>query len=451
VAKLESVNLFCSIAAVNDLELQQMDVTTAFLISPLDEEVYMMQPKGFEVKGQESKVWRLKKSIYGLKQASRVWNQKMDSKLTSMGFKPCVSDPCMYVRHGGKGGSFLIALYVDDLLLASKDKNQMKVVKKELQAAWNVKDLGEAHQFLGLTITRNRKERTMHLCQEQLLKTALVDAKMIDCNSAPTPYEMQTKLFNDSETRTASERASMEGIDYRHTVGQLQYAASNTRPDICAAVSMVSSYTNDPGPMHWKAVKRILRYIKGTLDYGIVLGGGIKVTLEGYSDADWAGDSDTRRSRTGYIFYVGKGCVTWQSKRQATVSLSTTQAEYQSLSTATQELLWIRALLKELGYDQSEPTPMHQDNMGCIELTKSNKNHQRTKHIDIRHHFIKDVVDQKQMEMHWFPTKKMHADIMTKPLAAPTFHRLRDQLNMQTSTGFVEHLKHSSKGAVGTA
>ena len=187
---------------------------------------------------------------------------------------------------------------------------------------------------------------------------------------------------------------------------------------------------------HWKAVKRILRYIKKTISYGITLGDSAKINLVGYADSDWANDQDDRKSTSGYVFYLGKGCITWQSKKQPTTALSTTEAEYMSMSNATKELIWLRTLLNEIGFHQSDATTIYQDNMGSIDLSQNNKNHDRTKHIDIRHHFLRDHIQSGNMKSIYCKTKEMVADMLTKPLAKPSFVYLREKLNMETSEEF---------------
>ena len=348
--------------------------------------------------------------------------------------------------------AFYVAVYVDDLLMATKDLEVMKEVKKGLSESFDMKDLGEAHQFLGMVITRNRREKTIHLSQQSLLEKILVDADMVDCNATSSPFEITSKLRKDIHERTATEQSEIDDFDFRHTVGQLFYVSNNTRPDLAAAVGIVSSYVNNPGLSHIAAVKRILRYVKGTVELGLVLGGRGR-DLEGFSDADWAGDLDTRRSRTGYAFYIGTGCVSWMSKKQATVALSTTEAEYQSLSAATAELIWIRSLLAELKRPQIAPTTVFQDNTGCVQLSQNSKGQSRVKHMDIRHHFLRDAVTNKVMNVEWLSTHEMVADIMTKPLPAPTFLKLRDLLNLETRSKFLSVVEesHLSKEAVNIA
>ena len=368
VAKLNSVRTLLSIVAIEDLEMTHMDVTAAFLIPELKEEVFMKLPLGL----QEQQVWKLKKSLYGLKQASRAWNQEVEFFLLSLGFHSCKTDPCIFVKNS-VDSKIIIGLYVDDLLIASTKLDDLIQIKLRLKSKWDIKEVSTSSSFLGLAIARDRLNRRIHLSQESLIADILVDCEMEKCNPAKIPYESGLKLC-----KSESEEPDEFQLDYRHTIGQLLYVAINTRPDITAAVSILSQYVSNPGPTHWQATKKLLRYLQGTSDFGIILGGG-SLTLSGFTDADWAGDVDSRKSRTGYIFKLGDGPISWQSKKQPTVALSTTEAEYLSLSAGLQEALWLRQLLDELGYTQSRPTIMHQDNTGCIELTKSNKNHSRAK------------------------------------------------------------------------
>jgi transposase InsO family protein len=441
VAKFTSVKILLSIAAVHDLEVHQMDVTTAFLIPELAEDVHMKPPTGFHSSSKADHVWKLNKTIYGLKQSSRYWHQEVKTNLLTIGFVACKSDPCIFVKRQG-GLIIIVALYVDDILIVTNCKKELGSTKMALMARWDMKDLGEVQKFIGLTIQRDRSKRVIHISQSQIAHEILEDAGMTDCNATKAPLETKVKLYDDSATRTEADKEAMQYIDYRHTVGQLLFMSLHSRPDLSAAVAIASRFVHNPGMTHWSAVKRIIRYIKGTIDHGIVLGGDTQLKLEGFSDADWANDIDSRRSRTGYSFFLGDGCVSWQSKRQATVALSTTEAEYMSLSSACQELLWILSLTDEIGYPLPRPVTMHQDNKGCIELTKNNKNHPNTKHIDIRHHFIKDLVEKGTVTMQFRPTKTMTADIFTKALAAPRFQELRDSLNVHSRSAVkLNHVK----------
>jgi hypothetical protein len=431
VAEMQSVKLFLCIAASNDLYVEHTDVDTAFLIPELKEKVWIKLPNG--------KTYLLNKTLYGLKQSSREWNKEADKNLRSIGFTPLLSDPCIYTRKDKDGRTFYLALFVDDILLAHHNLEDIKTVQRDISRFWKTKNFGPVTKFLGLSIHRNYLTKSIHLSQEELLKECLKITNLSDCNPAVTPFDHEIKLQKATDNDKYLSIAEKE--IYQSIVGKLFYVSNNTRPDLCTAVSMVSSYVSNPTAEHMAAVKRILRYCKGTLTLGIQLGGEHNALplIVGYSDADWAGDLDTRRSRTGYTFHIGSGCITWHSKKQATVALSTAEAEYMSLSSATQELKWLRCLLDELGFPQ-EITEMNQDNKSCIQITHS---HQRSKHIDIRHHFIKDEINLSNMKMNWCPTKDMVADIMTKPLPRPRFIELRDKLNVKSIDQFLTTIEKS--------
>ena len=439
VAHLNTVKLFLSIVAINDLELKQMDVKQAFLIPHLKELVYVRLPTG--------QIRKLNKTLYGLKQSAYEWNKEADGKLRSLGFVPCITDPCIYVRDANHPTKrpFYITLFVDDLLFGHNDVLEIKKVQDALSKSWQLSDLGDAGQFLGIAIHRNRANREIFLSIGKLLRECLDDMSMIECNPVKTPYDLNIELRKATENDDLLNPKDQKM--FQHIVGKLFYASNNVRPDLTTSVSMISSYVSNPTKLHWLALKRVLRYVKGSLDDGIVLGGNTPTpVLVGYADSDYAGCLDTRRSRTGYTFHLGEGCITWQSKKQATVALSTSEAEFLSLSSATQEVKWLRTLLEELGFQQ-DIVELNQDNTGCMGMVKKRNMPAKSKHIDIRHHFIHDAIKEKLMELKWCPTDLMKADIMTKPLPAPRFIQLKQLLNVMSLCDF----KARCKEAIGIA
>lgn len=237
---------------------------------------------------------------------------------------------------------------------------------------------------------------------------------------------------------------------YHTLVGKLSYVATNTRPDLAVIVSQLGSYVSNPTTNHFDALKRVLRYCAGTTSFGVVLGGldSTLPVLVGYSDSDWARDLDTRKSRTGYVFLLNDGCITWQSKKQPTVALSTSEAEYMSLSSATQELRWLIQLLGELGFVQP-PVLIHQDNQGCIQMAKGYAQHSRSKHIDIRHKHIEQAISDNILAVPYISTHDMLADLLTKPLNAPRFLDLRNRLHIISRDQFQQMASclYSSKEA----
>ena len=248
---------------------------------------------------------------------------------------------------------------------------------------------------------------------------------MEECNPVSTPMETAAKFMK----RTDDDPPCNKQL-YQQAVGCLTYASVTTRPDISSAVGILSQFMSDPSEHHWRGIKRVLRYLKGTLQYGIIQFLGSDVQLIGFADADWAGDLDTRCSTSGYVFQVGNATVSWNSKRQKTVARSSTEAEYVALSNAAQEAIWLRRLLNDLGVDASSPTVIYEDNNGAIELSTNAKNHKRTKHIDIAYHFARERVHSGELKVIHCPTKEMTADIMTKGLPKVQYQRFRDAMGV---------------------
>jgi hypothetical protein len=335
----------------------------------------------------------------------------------------------------------IIALYVDDLLLACSSLAFMDKLKAALHSEYEMKDLGEAKFVLGIEIERDRANRVIYLNQQQYIENVLERFNMSDCKPVATPMEANVKLTKSQSSSTDKERQEMAAVPYQSAVGSLMYAMTCTRPDIAYAVSTASRFCSNYGSAHWVAVKRIMRYLKGTAHYRLQLGGGAGVVLSGYCDADWAGDLDERKSTTGYAFYIGDGLISWNSKRQATVALSTAEAEYMAATQAVKEVLWLKQLLNEIGFTQSQPVLIHSDNQGCIALTKNPAYHSRTKHIDIRHHFIRDAVEVGAVELQYCATDDMVADVLTKALA-------RDKHEKHTGGLGLIHSKDSQSGSV---
>jgi hypothetical protein len=414
-AKGASIRAVLALAADADLELDQMDVATAFLNGNLEEEIYMRQPEGTIRPGDEHLVWRLKRSIYGLKQSSRAWYKELDAFLRSIGFKCCESDASVYVQLFDDG-IVIVVVYVDDLLIAAS-RHLLQGIKDKLSGRFEMTDLGHANWLLGMEIKRDRVQRTVSLGQAAFAKDILERFNMSDCNPADTPMSLE-KLSSDMSPASKEEEEHMAMVPYRSAVGSMMYLMICSRPDLATAIGILSQYMASPGPQHWTAAKRVLRYIAGTVDKVLVLGGRPKggLVLTGYADADWAGDIDRRRSTSGFCFSLGRGCITWSSKRQSAVALSTLEAEYISIGTAVREVLWLRAFLAELHHPQETATVIKEDNQGCIARIKNPGQHSRTKHIDIVHHFVRDIYESGIIDVEYCRTDAMVADILTKPL-----------------------------------
>jgi transposase InsO family protein len=426
VAKFTSIRLLLALAAHYDYEVHQMDVRTAFLNGDLDVDIYMRQPDGFVEPGHGHLVCHLKKSLYGLKQAGRAWYHKIHAALVALQFSPLVSDTCVYVRRTD-GHVIFVALYVDDLLLVTDSLPLLATLKHDLSNRFEMTDLGEVQYILGLQVTRDRLRRTLTLSQAEYVRRLLERYGMLNSRPTDTPIATGTRLSQDDcPTVPVVPVPSMQGHSYAAIVGGLMYAMLGTRPDLAFAVASLSRFTSNPGEPHMQALKRVLRYLHGTVNHQLMYDGregnkghpsNTSGTLLGYCDADWAASMDDRRSVTGWVFLVAGGAISWQSQRQKSVALSTVEAEYMAASNATKEAVWLRTLLNELGETQSNATTILTDNQGSIALAKNPEQHQRSKHIDIRYHFIRERIADGVVRLEYVPGTEMVADHLTKPLA----------------------------------
>ena len=348
VVKHVSIRFLLAITVNEDLELEQLDVKTAFLHGVIEEEIFMEQPDGFE-QGGEDKVCLLKKSLYGLKQSPRQWNKRFDKFMRDQEFTRSTQDQCVYIKEVAENQFVYLLLYVDDMLLAPKGMDEITKLKKLLSSEFDMKDLGSAKRILGMDIFRNREAGTLQLSQSEYLQKVLKKINMVDCKSSNTPVGAHFKL---SAIEDASEMLNPEEIPYSSVVGSVMYAIVGSRPDLAYGVGLVSRYMSRPGELHWEAITWLLRYIKGASKVCLTYTKGKEFAIEGFSDSDYAADLDRRRSLSGYVFRVGGNTVSWRSCLQPIVALSTTEVEYIALTEAVIEGIWISGLLEELGYKQ---------------------------------------------------------------------------------------------------
>ena len=325
------------------------------------------------------------------------------------------TDNCVYQRNR-ENDILIVAVYVDDLLILANNVKTIDQIKEELSQKFEMTDLGEAHYCLGIQIIRDRQKGIIEINQAKYIEDVLKRFGMENSKPVATPMQTGTKLSKSMSPVTKEEIDEMENVPYQSAIGSLMYAMLGTRPDIAYAVGALSQYSSKPGKEHWRAVKWIMRYLRGSTDYRLQYrrGGGV---IEGYSDADWANNIDDRKSTTGYTFRLAGAAVSWSSKKQATVALSTTEAEYMALAQAVKEGIWLNRLLGEIGHSPRLPITIHSDNQGAIDLTKNSMYHSRTKHIDIKHHFLRDVVELGTVGIIFCGTENMVADILTKGLA----------------------------------
>jgi hypothetical protein len=409
----------------------------AYLKGELDEEIYMELPDGAKYPGKEGWVWRLKKPLYGLKQAGRQWKRKLDKAMEKLGFRKSRADDCLYIlRENGKV-ILLVLVYVDDMALAGKTVATIKAFKTSLGNIFEITDLGELEHILGIQVERDRKARTITLNQTAYIEDLLYRHRLRDCAPVSTPLAVKDRLSTEQSPSTPAEQTEYNeyanGLVYAECLGGVLYA-TQTRPDIQHAVGVCAQFSANPGRAHLEALKRIFRYLKGTARYGLTLGRKDgQLDLIGWTDSDWAQDPDTRRSLGGFVFDIAGGSVSWSSKKQPTVALSTVEAEYMAASNATKEAIWLRVLLEDLGFPQMTATTIHADNQGCIALSKNPVAHSRAKHIDIRHHFIRERIARREIDLQFCPTTQMIADIFTKQLPREAFEKFR------TALGVAEH------------
>ena len=409
VARLTTIRVLLSLAASHGLLVHQMDVKTAFLNGELDEEIYMDQPDGFVVEGQEGKVCKLLKSLYGLKQAPKQWHEKFDKTLTSAGFAVNEADKCVYYRHGG-GEGVILCLYVDDILIFGTNLEVINEVKSFLSQNFDMKDLGVADVILNIKLIRG--ENGITLLQSHYVEKILNRFGYIDSKPSPTPYDPSLLLRKNK-------RIARNQLEYSQIIGSLMYLASATRPDISFAVSKLSRFTSNPGDDHWRALERVMRYLKGTVELGLHYTG-YPAVLEGYSDSNWISDVDEIKATSGYVFTLGGGAVSWRSCKQTILTRSTMEAELTALDTATVEAEWLRDLLMDLPIVE-KPVPailMNCDNQTVIVKVNSSKDNMKSsRHVKRRLKSVRKLRNSGVITLDYIQTARNLADPFTKGLS----------------------------------
>jgi hypothetical protein len=432
VAKLTSIRAVLAMAAAEDFELHQIDIKGAYLNGELTEHetIYMSQPPGYHAPNSTGRVCRLRKTLYGLKQSGRRWYQRLvDIMLRYLGFSHCDVDQAVFFWREGCM-IIIVLVHVDDCMIAATTITLVKDFKAKIAEHVKITDLGELHWFLGIEIRRDREKQTIHLSQWSYIDSILRRYNLQDLKPVSTPMETQTKLSSSQSPATTAEFTLMHDVPYHEAVGSLMYAALGTRPDIAFAVQTVSRFLTKPGFLHWEAVKRIFRYLKGTVDLWLSYGHA-KVDLAGYVDADGSMAKD-RHAISGYAFIIHGGAISWSAKRQEIVSLSTTESEYVVATHTAKEALWLRSLIQQLFDNTLSPTTLFSDNQSAITLSKDHQYHARTKHIDVRFHFIRWIIEQGSIRLVYCPTKDMIADTLTKALPSTKVKHFASELGLSS-------------------
>jgi hypothetical protein len=428
VARYESLKIVLAMATILDMEVHQMDVCTAFLNGKLLEDIYMKEPEGH--KTGEDNVCKLLKSLYGLKQAGRIWYQLLHDFMTRNGFSRCHKEYCIYIQKDN-GATTIVVVYVDDLTIASTDITRIHKIKKTLSGRFEMKDLGEVSYLLKIEIKRNREKKQMTLSQHKYIEDLIERFNMTTCTPTSTPQVADEKLYVPTDMTT--QQVEAQGYPYRELVGALLHLTRGTRPDIANAVRTLSKFLITHNVTHWTAALRVLRYLKGTSTYGLVYDGNHddKITYQLYSDASFANTDEQRHSVTGYVVMMAGGPVSTKTTKQGNVTISTTEAELVACSEACRESEWIGFLLEELGFKQTKPITVHCDNTAVVAIAKNPGNHNGTKHIEIRHLYIRHLVDQGRANIKYCWTEDMIADILTKAISTRLFLKLRHMLGVR--------------------
>ncbi|RVW88887.1 Retrovirus-related Pol polyprotein from transposon TNT 1-94 [Vitis vinifera] len=423
VSMKDSFRIIMALVAHYDLELHQMDVKTTFLNGDIDETIYMVQPENFVSEDSKNMVCKLTKSIYGLKQASRQWYFKFHQIIVSYGFEANLMDECVYHKFSGSKYIFLV-LYVDDILLATNDISILHDTKRFLSKHFEMKDLGDASFVLGIQIHRDRSRGILGLSQRTYIDKVLQRYGMQNSKPGDTPVAKGDKFNLNQCPKNSLESQEMQKIPYASAVGSLMYAQVCTRPDIAYIVGMLGRYLSNPGMDHWRAAKRVMRYLQRTKEYMLTYRRLDQLELIGYSDSDFAGCQDSRKSTSGYIYLLAGGAISWRSAKQTLVTTSTMEAEFVACYEASNQGIWLRNFVIGLrvldGIER--PLKIFCDNKSAVLYSNNNRSSTKSKYIDIKFLVVKEKVQSGQISIEHIGTNSMIADPLTKGLPPKVFH-----------------------------
>lgn len=322
----------------------------------------------------------------------------------------------------------MVVIYVDDLIIATNDKDKLNNLKMKLSKTFEMKDLGEIKYCLGIEFTKT-DDGAISMSQSKYINDILVRFNMGECKDVSTPLNSNVKLTKEMCPKSEEEMMEVQNLPYQNLIGSLMYLAVSTRPDIAHAVSVLSQFNTNYGKEHWIAAKRVLRYLKGTQHWELKFSKS-EIGLEGFADADWGASIDDRRSYTGYIFKIADAAISWESRKQRTVALSSTEAEYMSISESSKEAINLKRFLVEILSLQG-PVTIYNDNQGAGKLCKNPVFHNRTKHVDIRHHFVRETIERGDIKIEYLSTEEMPADLLTKALSTPKHNQCCKQMGLK--------------------
>ncbi|WJX39045.1 hypothetical protein P8452_26635 [Trifolium repens] len=396
VARHETIRLVIALACSRKWPLFHLDVKSAFLNGPLEEDVYVKQSPGFELKGKERKVLKLNKALYGLKQAPRAWNKRIDQFFVMQGFRKCSVEYGVYVKSSDDKHMLIICLYVDDMLVTGSSSIEIENFKSQMKCEFEMTDLGKLTYFLGMELLEIPKGMILH--QAKYATEILRKFEMLDCNSSVTPADTRAKIEEDTSGD------AVDSTMFRQLIGSLRYLCQ-TRPDISYAVGYVSRFMSKPLKSHLLTAKRILRYINGTIHYD-------------------------RRSTSGYLFKFQNAPVSWCSKKQSVIALSSCEAKYVAGSLAACQANWLQSLLSEMNIIADITVVLMIDNKSAINLAKNPVSHGKSKHIETRFHFLRDQVTKGKLKLEYCSTDNQQADILTKAVKRDQFLKLRREMGV---------------------
>ena len=411
-ARFTSIRTLCQVAINENMKMYHIDVKTAYLNAPIDHTIYVSQPKGFEQFDENGNklVLKLNRSLYGLKQSGRLWNMLLHDFLISMGFTQSISDYCVYVINQNESKVILI-LWVDDIILATSSEITANKIKTSLSNRFKMKDFGQISNFLGIKFQIS--ENFITLDQSEYVEKMLLRFGMLEAHERSIPCDLSTAKLDFNDDSPLLENVKL----YQEIVGSLIYLVTCTRPDIAYVVSILAQSMSKPTMAHLKLAKFVLRYLKGTKFHGLIYRKCTPIDIIGYTDASWANGMD-RKSISGYCFMMHKNSslISWKTKKQSVVALSTCESEYIGMAFAIQEAVFLQNLLCDfLVFHTAHPVKLHVDNMGSIDLAKNPVFHNRSKHIDTKYHYIRSKISDGSIHVCYVSSKENIADVFTKP------------------------------------
>lgn len=435
-----SLRIILCIGASLDYEIKQMDVTTAFLNAKIDTEIYVEQPEGFKVAGKETWVCKLNKALYGTKDAPRAWNIELNGTIElKLHYKRSIYDQCIYFKLSRSGRIMILGVFVDDMisLYSHHDEQEWLELKAIFANTYKIKDLGDVEFILKMRVRRDRLKKTLTLDQEAYVDRIVEKFNMTESGIQKVPIST-TNEIRQQNAEKVEQSTEMKAIPYLPLIGSVLYAALTTRPDIAFAVNMCTRVAKNPNMAHWRCLKRVLKYLKGTRSARLVFPkpkmANEPFLVSAYCDADWAGDQIDRKSTSGHVILVNNTPVCWLSKKQEVVALSSCESELLSLASCTRNVIWIRLLIEEITNTTVPTTVIHLDNQSSKKIVECDTTSNKTKHVAIRYHFVRDHIEKKEIKIVWTPTNEQVADIFTKALSVDLFTQFRDQLITIEST-----------------